>query len=171
MVLVHRIEEEATEPLPIQVETVRLRVLTAQGRMALFALQLLNDEDIIHADMSNLLDPWVVANLTLPGTYVLVEKDSGEPAGVCSFGRSRRDPHWLEASYAMHPAFRGRGLMVEALRKLVACHLEWTDAHGVFASIDEPNAASRGVALSAGFQKLPIQDAAVPLREIYGIRR
>ena len=73
--------------------------------------------------------------------------------GRCGLGVSAQEPREAALWYVIHPAYRGRGLVVEAARALVDFGFRELGLHRVYCDVDSRNAASLRVAEKLGLRK------------------
>lgn len=83
--------------------------------------------------------------------WALTLAATGEPVGTAGFYRGFAD-HSGEIGYVMLPAYRGRGLMCEAVSALCAYGFAALELRQILAYTDPANAASQAVLRRAGFE-------------------
>lgn len=83
--------------------------------------------------------------------WILMDKASGEKIGTCGFHCLNDQNQSVDVGYDLQRAFRGRGLMTEAMRAILyACAVQ-TCVKKVYAHIAEGNAPSIRLAERLGF--------------------
>ncbi|MET3985775.1 GNAT family N-acetyltransferase [Streptomyces sp. PvR034] len=93
--------------------------------------------------------------LRTDGTAILlaITVDGGAPLGEVML---KRAPEGTELGYAVGPAHRGQGLAARAVRVMAGYAFEELGAERVILELEVENAASVGVATSAGFRVLDV---------------
>ncbi|MFH6967422.1 GNAT family N-acetyltransferase [Flavobacterium sp. FlaQc-28] len=73
--------------------------------------------------------------------------------GIIGFYRTQHENYRSEIGYILHPEFHGRGIVSEAVNRLVQFGFEDLKLHSIEAVIDPENTASERVLQKCGFVK------------------
>jgi ribosomal-protein-alanine N-acetyltransferase len=80
-------------------------------------------------------------------------KDSNKLLGIIGYYRMQPENHRAEIGYMLLPAFHGKGIIPEAVKRLIQYGFEDLKLHSIEAVIDPLNFASEAVLLKCGFVK------------------
>ncbi|HVF80502.1 MAG TPA: GNAT family protein [Flavisolibacter sp.] len=86
-------------------------------------------------------------------TWAITLKSSGELIGTIGFWRIDKEAHRAEIGYLLHPAQQGKGLMKEAINKVLHYGFSQIKLHSVEANTNVDNTASQKLLESLGFVK------------------
>jgi RimJ/RimL family protein N-acetyltransferase len=82
----------------------------------------------------------------------IVPKDEQRPVGVVHLGRKTVESMEAEISFALHPAYWGRGLVPEAVRSLLGFGFETLGLHRIYGECHPDNVASARVMEKVGMR-------------------
>ena len=80
-------------------------------------------------------------------------KDSNKLLGIIGYYRMQPENHRAEIGYMLLPEFHGKGIIPEAVKRLIQYGFEDLKLHSIEAVIDPENFASETVLLKCGFVK------------------
>lgn len=85
--------------------------------------------------------------------WAVTIKGSNKLVGIMGFYRTEFEHYRSEIGYMIHPDFHGRGIVSEAVQKLIGYAFKEMGLHSVVAVIDPLNIASEKALLKNGFVK------------------
>lgn len=85
--------------------------------------------------------------------WAITLKNSSKLIGIIGHYRIQPQNHRAEVGYILHPEFHGRGIIPEALKKVLEYGFNEMELHTIEAVIDPENKASEKVLLKSGFIK------------------
>lgn len=89
--------------------------------------------------------------------WAILLKDQADIVGICSYHRGYPN-NMGEIGYVLKPAYRGQGIMTEAVKLIVKFGLEVMKLTDVVAYVDSENRASVRVLERAGFHQVEAQE-------------
>lgn len=96
-------------------------------------------------------------------SWAMCLKESSKLIGTIGFVRMKKEHFRGEVGYMIHPAFQGKGLTQEALKKIIEYGFETIRFHSIEAIVDPENIASRKVCEKLSF----VQEAHLKENEFY----
>jgi ribosomal-protein-alanine N-acetyltransferase len=75
-------------------------------------------------------------------TWAIALKDDPELIGTIGFWKINKDDHRGEIGYMLHPAFQGKGIMMEAMKLVLEYGFQRMKLHSVEANVNPGNLAS-----------------------------
>lgn len=84
--------------------------------------------------------------------FALVDRESGKMIGTCGFSSFTLTDNSAEIGYVLNPAYWGKGLATEAVRRILQFAFVELSLHRVTARIMEGNLASKRVAEKCGMR-------------------
>jgi ribosomal-protein-alanine N-acetyltransferase len=85
--------------------------------------------------------------------WALINKESGKFMGHFAFFHIKHDDCRCEVGYMMLPEFWNKGLMTEALKKMIPLAFGPMNFHSIEANLNPGNEASRRILEKLGFEK------------------
>tara|TARA_R110000868_G_scaffold193786_3_gene438997 strand:+ start:5091 stop:5642 length:552 start_codon:yes stop_codon:yes gene_type:complete len=85
--------------------------------------------------------------------WAITLKNSSKLIGIIGHYRIQPQNHRAEVGYILHPEHHGKGIVPEALKKVLEYGFNEMKLHTIEAVIDPNNAASEKVLLKSGFTK------------------
>ena len=85
--------------------------------------------------------------------WAITQKGNDKMLGVISLFNINKENFRAELGYILHPDFQGRGIISEALQKVIEFGFEQMKLHSITAIIDPENIASEKVLQKANFVK------------------
>lgn len=141
---------------------LRLRCITESDTSAIFALRT-NKDVLLYLDRDPMASEKeaesfveTVLNLLKKNEgilWVITHKDSDKLIGTLGYWRIIKEHHRAEIGYQLTPAEWGKGIMKEALLKVIEYGFKTMKLHSIEANIHPGNIASAGLLESCGFIK------------------
>lgn len=85
--------------------------------------------------------------------WAITLKNSAKLIGIIGHSRIQPQNHRAEVGYILHPEYHGKGIIPEALKKVLEYGFNEMKLHTIEAVIDPDNSASEKVLLKSGFTK------------------
>jgi|SRR5690606_20186026 len=85
--------------------------------------------------------------------WAITQKGNDTLIGMIGFYRMNKDAFRAEVGYILHPDYQGKGIISEALQKVMEFGFEQMKLHSITAIIDPENIASEKVLQKANFVK------------------
>jgi ribosomal-protein-alanine N-acetyltransferase len=144
----------------LETEGLVLRKMNADDVDALFAIR--TNDDVLHFIqkekassksamvelIENINKNWEENNAI---TWAITQKPNDVLIGSIGFWRIDKENHRAEIGYALHPDYHQRGIMQEALKKVITIGFDELYIHSIEANILPENIASKKLLTNAGF--------------------
>ncbi|MBY0506844.1 MAG: GNAT family N-acetyltransferase [Bryobacteraceae bacterium] len=142
-------------------ETPRLRLRPPHSGDTPWLEELLRDAEVRRHTLQPVrgwLRAWLEApaQVFAPARWAIDDREAG-PCGWISLG-AMDEMEWLTVGFELRQRFWNRGIMTEALERIVDYHFEQTPGDPLGAIVFEPNYASRRVFEKAGFAETGLGD-------------
>ena len=86
-------------------------------------------------------------------TWGICLGDELEMIGTIGFWRFRKEHYRAEIGYLLHPKYHGRGIMLEAMQKVIEFGFTSLQLHSIEAIVNPENKASIGILEKNGFHR------------------
>ncbi len=103
------------------------------------------------------------------GQWSLIDRESGQFAGLMGYEPFRRGEEAVSFGYILHPDFRGKGYAFEAGKAILEYGKNVLGFSAVQAAADRENIASVSLLERLGFKRLQTQEKGGKIEEIYFI--
>lgn len=98
-----------------------------------------------------MIEEKIVTNVGI--NWGITLKGNSKVLGIIGYYRIQPENHRAEIGYMLFPDFHGKGIISEALKRLIAYGFDDLKLHSIEAVIDPENAASEKVLQKCGFVK------------------
>ena len=153
-------DNEIIEPFPL-LETSRLKLRDFQPGDAMQIFKIRSNEQVMdRPSMQSLEEAEKLVNSTIQGnrdktsaTWAITLKGEDILIGYASYWRWLKEHFRAEIGYALIPEYWGKGIMNEALTKVVEFGFKGMGLHSIEANVNPGNAASIKVLEKIKFKK------------------